>query len=378
MNILMIFADMLGAEYINLGNSNQPLCSIDILMKELGGTLFYNCFTPAPDTPRSSACMWTGLYPKKNGCDNRLKYPGEYLKPSFNFWNAIEEAGYVVNAYVKASMNRIGLLPSPYGTYVHYDSYNESISHFLINDKSFSFVYLPDLHLMMDVNGYNQKMFIRGTEVVTSCISDLFSILNIDRFDYVIIFSDHGFRIEKKEHLIENDRIRTLMFIHKRGDTGIKIDYNMRSNLDICPTIMDIINRRDFPPVDGKSLFGEGHKSILIEDHEDFSVKLGQTIEHWAVIDQNGKHWLECSGKWEHEKQNVVFDEKYWESIISENMSDYAKNHELYTTLHKYDEYKDDNNVFSNGEMIKVRFSRRPISQRVLRIKDGLLHYLKS
>lgn len=93
MKILMLFVDMLGADYLNIGNKRCRSGSMDRLLESLGGTFFERCYTPAPDTPRSSACMWSGVYPKENGCNNRLKYPGRYLQTKTNLWKLADIGG---------------------------------------------------------------------------------------------------------------------------------------------------------------------------------------------------------------------------------------------------------------------------------------------
>ena len=63
MRILALFLDMIGGEYINICNPEEKSTSFDKLIRDIGGKVYTNCYTPAPDTPRSSACMWTGVYP---------------------------------------------------------------------------------------------------------------------------------------------------------------------------------------------------------------------------------------------------------------------------------------------------------------------------
>ena len=56
MKILAIFVDMLGADYLNVANPNAAQTDIDRMLLDIGGTFYTNCYTPAPDTPRSFAC----------------------------------------------------------------------------------------------------------------------------------------------------------------------------------------------------------------------------------------------------------------------------------------------------------------------------------
>ena len=53
---------------------------LDEWFQKLGGSCFVNCYTPAPDTPRSISCLYTGQRPAVNGCETRLQWPYYYLK----------------------------------------------------------------------------------------------------------------------------------------------------------------------------------------------------------------------------------------------------------------------------------------------------------
>lgn len=378
MKILMLFVDMLGAEYLNHGNKKCPETAMDRLFKKLGGTFYERCYTPGPDTPRSSACMWSGCYPKANGCNNRLKYPGRYLITDTNLWEMAERGGYTCNLYVRPTINRIGLLPYPYETKVQYELFEDALNNFTISDNSITFFYLPDLHYMMDANGYGIKTMEKGTDIVAECIEKILSRFEANTFDYIMIFSDHGFRITRKKHLIENDRVRTMMFIHKRGDDRVRFDKQIRSNLDIFPTVMDMAGLEIPKNIDGKSLLREGHEYVLIEDHETFSVKLGQTIEHWAVVKDDGKHWLECNGTWEHEHENKDFDEADFERIILAKMDDYDMNSRLWKTLHIYDNNKIENNTYTNGKPIEVSIYNKWLFKMIRRICAAIYRRMRS
>ena len=59
MKVLSVFIDMLGADYIHTLNPNIAETSFDKLLKQMGGTIYSNCYTPTPDTPRSSDASLT-------------------------------------------------------------------------------------------------------------------------------------------------------------------------------------------------------------------------------------------------------------------------------------------------------------------------------
>lgn len=360
MKILVIFADMIGGDYLNLGNVNSSQTELDSYLNILGGTFYSKCYTPAPDTPRSSACMWTGLYPKRNGCDNRLKYPKRFLKTGFDFWHILKDAGYTFHVYMRETDVRIGTLPDGFESYAKPGTLDEYLNQWRIEDNSLSFFYFHDLHSFLDNNGYTPRQLKKGVRFLTSLIRKIFDQKMPDEFDYILLFSDHGFRYEgrKMKHLIDDDRVKTTMFLRKKGDTSLVIDEDLRSNLDVCPTILDIAGIDNFTETDGKSLLGEGHKYVFIEDHDDFSVRLSQSIEHWAVFTANNKYWLECSGKWDMDRKDDVFDRDYFKKAIIDKMNDFDTNSKLWDAMHIYDDNKIADNRYSDGSIQKKPFYR--------------------
>ena len=62
MKILMLFCDMLRANKLNVVNKNNcKPTPFDNWLGNFGGCTYINTYTPAPDTPRSLACLYTGL-----------------------------------------------------------------------------------------------------------------------------------------------------------------------------------------------------------------------------------------------------------------------------------------------------------------------------
>lgn len=340
MKILMIFCDMLAAEYMNLCNKDVPQNKVDTIIKQYGGTVFTNCYTPSPDTPRSSACMWSGLYPRRNGCDNRLKYPRYFLKDEVNdLWKVLKKLGIKTNIYVDNSNNIGGLIKFAGDENIRSGSVYEFCEAVEKDNDMLNFIYLPDLHKILAETDYSKEGFVEGCSFIGELINNIVGIFSTpDFFDYIIIFSDHGFRfsddVDKHDHIIDHDRIHTFMYLRKKNDSFIVYDDQLRSVLDIFPTMCEILSV-EYKDLDGCSLLGkEGHEHILVEDHDKFSVEFGLAIEHWAVIDKKHTlHWLECSGQWEHEIDDIQFDENYYEMLVCKTMSEYSENRKLFDNI---------------------------------------------
>ena len=118
--------------------SNGPL---DEIIENFGGTIFQNCYTPAPDTPRSLACLHSGLYPERNGCNTRIRWPYYYFKEKNSLLESLVEADFNVTYY--ATQNKINVGPLPKGSKDKVNILNclskldETISEDLKNEEDF-------------------------------------------------------------------------------------------------------------------------------------------------------------------------------------------------------------------------------------------------
>jgi hypothetical protein len=86
-----------------------------------------------------------------------------------------------------------------------------------------------------------------------------------------------------KLDLLNDGRTNLLMFCHKKGDTTVKIDDRLCTNIDLYATIEKLTGGNDLR--DGFSLLDTPQREALhIEDHTDFSVSPEVMIKQWRVI----------------------------------------------------------------------------------------------
>lgn len=359
MKILMLFIDMLGGEYMHICNEKAEINPLDNFFVKLGGTIHTNCYTPAPDTPRSSACMWSGLYPKANGCNTRVKWPKRDLKPEVNnLWKVLHDLDYTVNVYLEEDSKDLGLIPF----YGNEHIYSETIYQFLnnaeITDNSFNFIYLPDMHNILNEVLYSASNMKVAIDYVVFLLEEIFSFFeNADIFDYLMILSDHGFKNSDADENCQLTKTRVHSFLLERysGDNKLIYDRKLRSNLDVFPTICERVGYSVKNHLEGKLLSNPlGHEHVLLEDMDGFSTSISQTVEHWGVITSNGDmHWLECDGKWSHSSDGEGFDDFKYLELIKEKMTGYSENHRMYATMalyRKYLEKESKRNCYSTGE----------------------------
>lgn len=292
MKILVVFIDMVRVTELNLFNGSKPKTLLDRNLKKIGGTLFTRCYTPGPDTPRSNACMQTGLYPYFNGCDTRIKWPKFFIKEEVTtIFDHAEEQGYTINACVRKHTLETGLLK--YNSYKHilfYDNYPDFFEKAQINENTLSFVYDPDWHTAVSDYQATRFAFKEGDRVVSFFFERYLTREYINKYDYVLIYSDHGFQYQSESkklkssfQLLDDSRNQILLMIHKKGDTGISKDSRLASMLDVYATIEDLLDRNDFRQ--GYSLLRKPERQVLhIEDHQDFKVYPEVMIKLWRVI----------------------------------------------------------------------------------------------
>lgn len=268
---------------------------VDKLLERIGGTVYSNCYSPAPDSPRSLACLYTGSYPQKNHCDKRIKWPKYYLNNELEtIFGILLKNRYKISLNLSKVEEDVGFLPSTIGSKIQLYHSPRDIRIALKkfgreNGNFFDFVTLSDYHWSMDEYGHNSLGDYLGQKHISNYLNGLFDDRDIDSFDYTILFSDHGFQLDSEMSesnlLLTNDkRSKITMFVRKKGDVELKVNNKLSGIIDILPTIASIVGEKTPIDCEGISLFDEAeHDSIVIEDHKIFGVKLDQVIENWSV-----------------------------------------------------------------------------------------------
>ncbi len=348
MKILMIFVDMLRMNLLNIYDDKNNASGFDRQLYKLGGTVYKNAFTSSPDTPRSNGSLWTSNYPKFNGCNNRLKYPKYYLNEGYpDFLALLKNKNYKMNFYIAPAMRSTGELPpsvNEYGTYSDGRTLSDFLKSISCEDNSLTFLGFNDFHQVISDCFGQEKYLTWGFNIVGNIIETIDSILNIDSFDLSIIYSDHGFKKREENFdtilkMLDRARTQIFLFVHQKGDKGIQINDKLHSIMDIYPTICDCC-RVPYSNIVGKNLLkGDGHEKILIEDHRNFSVSLGQAIENYAVRTEHGLACIDCEGNWSSDYSITEEEKGEFLSFLSENATDFSENLKMTKILKYYQNF---------------------------------------
>ena len=92
-----------------------------------------------------------------------------------------------------------------------------------------------------------------------------------------------------------------------------------------------------------------------MEDHRNFQLELGQTVERWAVIWEEHIYWLDVVG-WDmfDAPTGSHFDQERFEKLICEKNTDYQMNKKLHEVIHKHDaDTWREHMVFSDGTLLQ-------------------------
>ena len=373
MKILFLFTDMVRANLLKTYNSeirkDKPL---DYFSKKMGGTVYLNCYSPAPDTPRSLACFHSGQYSNKNGCDNRLKWPLFYYKSQESLFKTLAENNFEVCYYATKHKLKVGSIPKTDNDFVNpYDDANIFIEQMKCklkkNADSVFFITLDDYHWSNEDIGHNLKADFVGQKHILDYFDSFFKIIEMDNFDYIFWFSDHGHKLDHEitknrsiENLLDDNRTKIVMQVRRKHGSRIVFDTNLRSIMDVYPTFLDILNLKRSSDIDGKSLFSNDcHEYLFFEDHAKFDVSLGQVLENWAVRTKEHFYFenLETSlsfkvkglNKYESEKLNQQDVENY-RLIFRKHSSSYEEMKKQYSILQFYQRLKEEKQCFLDGE----------------------------
>ena len=376
MKILSIFIDMVRANRLKLFEPslkrNNPL---DNFLKEIGGTAFTNHISPGPDTTRGLSSYFSGEPPWENGCDTRIKSISSFLNSNKKTNIDIFE-DYDYKQFFFSDPGEVEYI-FPKNFYLHQYNKEFNLCKFLddiiLTDNSHLFLALPDFHSCIDDYGANFLGEKIGYKKLVNILSNIFSKFEPDMFDYIIIFSDHGFKFskeykkEKKKRkllLYNEDRIRPMLFVKEKNQKELRYDDRMISLADLQKIYINILKNNIKSPLDLL-----GRKFVCFEDHIDFSYSKYMKTEIFGLV--NKKHFyvrnfndcllLNRQGEFISSKNNEKYD-----SILL-NETSYGKKLEYLNKIPKRHSYKTPD-YYSDG-------SRRFIKSR--EIKDMILKIFK-
>ena len=291
MKILVVFIDMVRVDHLNQYNPKAKKTLLDGVLENYGGTLYTKCYTHSPDTPRSLACLQTGLMPFFNGCDTRIKWPAFFIKEEVStIWDHASSLGYHVNLCCNENEIRTGFFKFQDKNIALYNNIEDFMYKADFSENSLSFIGIPDWHTAIGDYKETNYAFHKGDEIVNEYFKKYLTSTFIGQFDYTIIFSDHGFQFKNEMNwmksrleLIGDGRTKLLTFVHAKGDSHVTHDARLASITDIYATLENLLGLKDYRH--GYSLLEEPKRDILhIEDHKDFKVYPEVMIKQWRVV----------------------------------------------------------------------------------------------
>lgn len=287
MRIMIIFIDMVRANrhfgpYEAIENSNFAQH-----LQRFGGVTYTNCFTQAPDTPRSLATFYSGSPPAENGCNLRHKWPGKYLKTKDDLFNFLLNDSYHIDFFSNPKEREIGLFPKMKRLRITHNN-DMDLELFLSTlskkEKQLTYISLPDFHWAIDDFGPTKKGEEFGNSRINSCLKILEEYGKLEDYDHVFFYSDHGFKFHKEFksesefEFINSDRTNVIFHHRKRDDNSFEVNTSLVTLTDFLPAFKKLITHRSAFVLPKRS-------HITVEDY--YSITAGNTIlspSLWAFI----------------------------------------------------------------------------------------------
>lgn len=380
MKILTLFIDMLRTDFLSSYNSTVKKSEIDLFMEEMKGTLFTNCFTNGPDTPRSLSSFWSGISCLNNGCKRRTQYPRYFLRTE-SFLSRLQEHKFKLCFSTIPSRLQTGILP-PDAPHQAKDAIKYDLDTFLNNFEldlnSFVFIDICDSHWAINDWGANYLGVRKGHEEVSRTLQFIRERIDIEAFDIVILFSDHGHLIDGEggENLFDNilqpKRSRVLMFWHRKGDESFQTNDKLSSMTDVYPTLLNACGiPYNEEKIDGIDLFDKKeHEYICMEDSFDFAPLINLNLDIWGVITKDS---LYCTTL----KREKLFwgdPERDYRKIIESECPDFVQYSKEQQVFDYYKTLKapDANRIYTNGRPRRMFRSNKLIA----RIQNKLVSLL--
>jgi hypothetical protein len=319
---MFLIADMLPGNRLNINNSAIPMTPVDKVLGRIGGTSFSSCFTPAPDTPRSMASLFTGQLPMNNGCDTRTKWASKFVNSqSISIFRQLQNLNYEIVAFMQEGISRL-FFPSDSSENINqFSSLFESlkeVSRLEKKENLLYFLHVMDYHFVVDDLEGAASADIQGNLRIAKCIEGVLNNLGDNFFDLIIILSDHGCKLTDNSknmwNHLNNDRTQILMFVHKKNEIGISVNNKLTSIMDLYPYICSELGI----DVDSTQLKLDGEdfkvknddRLLIIEDYYhqksklQFVAEIGALPNIWGVHGKTHSYFENISG------QNYVEDRR--------------------------------------------------------------------
>lgn len=240
MRVLLFLADMLRGDLVNIEEGVSPF---ERTLGHLGGTWWPNAFTPAPDTPRGTASLFSGCYPSTHGVNMRSKSCLESFqdtKPSL--LKALADAGVEVAVFRSEKEIQEGIwLPQDCLTSISQFSDLENLSRWA-RDKEDIFIYWHDniYHNASDVSNLVSDPHEVGLDGLKVSLERALGFLE---FDFVWLVSDHGCKFPGEsfspESMIDRSRTNIFFFLHEKTmPNRVLRDDSLRGIFDLYPSVL--------------------------------------------------------------------------------------------------------------------------------------------
>tara|TARA_B100000925_G_C21973962_1_gene459215 strand:+ start:1 stop:1128 length:1128 start_codon:yes stop_codon:yes gene_type:complete len=349
-----------------LSNFNANLkkdTPLDIAFKEMGGTIYTNCFTPGPDSPRGLSSYYTGVNPYKNGCNTRLKWPRYFLNKEFTtIFDLFIKEGFKVDCFVPPNVREIGMYPSHinemnlHNKNIDLDNY---LSELRLQKDHFLFLSIVDYHWAFDDFGFSASGEKKAYNIAKSVWDVIFKNFNKDDFDHIFIFSDHGFKfrveakLEPKAYMLNEDRTNVIMMHRQKGQEALVKNDKLCSLVDLYPTYQEIlgtIQTKNF------SLLSDNEpKFIVLEDHINFAPTINQNIELWGLVNKDMIYIRELDKATKINRKTREISSQIimqYDEILKKNSS-FGTYINEYEKVFRYRDYNFPKEVYANGDARK-------------------------
>ncbi len=291
MKLLILFADMIRRNRLStFSDGNAQPNELDQIIQKIGGDFYTNCFAVAPDTPRSLATLYTGVEPQLNGCDRHTKWPQHFLKKNVNnIFKDLADKDYTMDFLSDPVERMNGIFPQfVMDNYNHNTKYSvrEFFNKLVLKEKHLVFACFPQFHWTIDALGASTYGERQGYKNISFAMQTMLDEIDIQEFDHVFLFSDHGFKLSYELrtnpiYTILNEDRTNVLFLHKQKDKNKLKHNNMLCSLvDFKKLLNDICSdtrksNRDYTL--------PKREYIVIEDHKSFNVGIYDPIELWAL-----------------------------------------------------------------------------------------------